>query len=56
MGHASRPPAGEPGDSTVDIHDEKRGNATRALTSDPDARPFKKAKGREPEPLLSRPW
>jgi len=44
------------GDSTIDIHDEKRGNAIRASTSDPDARPFKKAKGREPEPLLSRPW
>lgn len=39
------PPAG--GNPTVDFHGERRTNATHRSTTDPDARLYKKARGRE---------
>jgi transposase len=40
------PPTGG-SNPTVDFHRERRGNATHASTTDPDARLYKKAQGRE---------
>jgi transposase len=40
-----RPPPDDPGNPTVDFHGEKRGNATHASTTDPEARLAKKGKG-----------
>jgi transposase len=37
----------DPGNPTVDFHGEKRSNATHRSTTDPDARLFKKGKGKE---------
>lgn len=41
------PPPDDPGNPTVDFHGEKRSNATHQSTTDPEARLFKKGKGRE---------
>jgi transposase len=41
------PPPDDPGNPTVDFHGEKRSNATHRSTTDPDAKLFKKGKGRE---------
>jgi transposase len=41
------PPSDDPGNPTVDFHGEKRSNATHQSTTDPEARLFKKGKGRE---------
>lgn len=41
------PPPDDPGNPTVDFHREKRSNATHQSTTDPEARLFKKGKGRE---------
>ena len=40
-------PPDDPGNPTVDFHGEKRSNATHQSTTDPEARLFKKGKGRE---------
>ena len=40
-------PPDDPGNPTVDFHGEKRSNATHESTTDPEARLFKKSKGRE---------
>jgi hypothetical protein len=40
-------PPDDPGNPSVDFHGERRTNATHASTTDPDARPDKKAKGPE---------
>jgi transposase len=37
----------DPGNPSVDFHGEKRSNATHQSTTDPEARLFKKAKGKE---------
>ena len=39
-------PPEDPGNPTVDFHGEKRSNATHQSTTDPDARLYKKGKGR----------
>ena len=44
---APPPPPDDPGNPTVDFHGERRSNLTRVSTTDPDARLFRKAKGRE---------
>lgn len=41
------PPPDDLGNPTVDFHGEKRSNATHQSTTDPEARLFKKGKGRE---------
>ena len=41
------PPPDDPGNPTVDFHGEKRLNATHQSTTDPEAKLFKKGKGRE---------
>lgn len=41
------PPAGAGGNPTVNFHGQRRRNATHASTTDPDARLYKKAQGRE---------
>jgi transposase len=41
------PPPDDPGNPTVDFHGEKRSNATHESTTDPEARLFKKGRGRE---------
>lgn len=41
------PPPDDPGNPSVDFHGEKRTNATHRSTTDPEARLFKKGKGRE---------
>jgi transposase len=41
------PPAGAGGNPTVNFHGERRTNATHQSTTDPDARLYKKARGRE---------
>jgi transposase len=41
------PPPDDPGNPMVDFHGEKRSNATHRSTTDPEARLFKKGKGRE---------
>jgi transposase len=38
---------GDPGNPSVDFHGEKRSNATHQSTTDPEARLFKKGKGKE---------
>lgn len=40
-------PPDDPGNPTVYFHEEKRSNATHQSTTDPEARLFKKGKGRE---------
>ena len=40
-------PPDNPGNPTVNFHDERRSNATHESTTDPDSRLFKKAKGHE---------
>lgn len=40
-------PPDDPGNPTVDFHGEKRSNATHESTTDPEAKLFKKGKGRE---------
>jgi transposase len=40
-------PPDDPGNPTVDFHGEKRSNATHQSTTDPEAKLFKKGKGRE---------
>jgi transposase len=42
-----RPPPDDPGNPTVDFHNEKRSNATHESTTDPDSRLAKKSKGKE---------
>ena len=44
---ASPPDDGDPGNPSVDFHGEKRSNATHQSITDPDARLFKKGKGKE---------
>lgn len=44
---AGDPPPEDPGNPTVDFHGEKRSNATHQSTTDPEAKLFKKGKGRE---------
>jgi transposase len=44
---ASAPPPDDPGNPSVNFRGEKRTNATHASTTDPDARLYKKAKGKE---------
>lgn len=44
---ADSPPPDDPGNPTVDFHREKRSNATHQSTTDPEAKLFKKGKGRE---------
>ena len=41
------PPSGSGGNPTVNFHRQRRTNATHASTTDPDARLYKKARGRE---------
>lgn len=41
------PPAGAGGNPTVNFHGQRRSNATHQSTTDPDARLYKKARGRE---------
>jgi transposase len=41
------PPAGGGGNPTVNFHGQRRSNATHESTTDPDARLYKKARGRE---------
>lgn len=41
------PPVGGGGNPTVDFHGQRRTNATHGSTTDPDARLYKKARGRE---------
>jgi transposase len=41
------PPAGGGGNPTVNFHGQRRSNATHQSTTDPDARLYKKARGRE---------
>lgn len=43
----SDPPPDDPGNPTMDFHGEKRSNATHESTTDPEAKLFKKGKGRE---------
>jgi len=45
-GPADQRPPDDPGNPTVDFHGEKRSNATHQSTTDPDARLYKKGKGR----------
>ena len=40
-----RPPPDDPGNPTVDFHNEKRSNATHQSTTDPESRLAKKSKG-----------
>ena len=41
------PPMGSGGNPTVNFHGQRRTNATHQSTTDPDARLYKKARGRE---------
>jgi transposase len=41
------PPAGAPGNPSIDFRGERRTNATHASTTDPEARLYKKAEGQE---------
>jgi len=41
------PPPDDPGNPTVDFHGERRSNDTHESTTDPDARLYRKGKGRE---------
>jgi transposase len=49
QGSADQPPGpgGDPGNPTVDFHGEKRCNQTHQSTTDPQARLYKKGKGKE---------
>ena len=40
-------PPDDPGNPSVDFHGEKRANATHQSTTDPEARLYKKGKGKE---------
>jgi hypothetical protein len=40
------PDDGDPGNPSVDFHGEKRSNGTHQSTTDPNARLFKKGKGK----------
>ena len=40
-------PPDDPGNPTVDFHGERRSNASHASTTDPDARLYRRSKGRE---------
>lgn len=42
-----QPPPDDPGNPSIDFHGEKRINATHASTTDPDARLYRKGKGKE---------
>ena len=44
---ADQAPPDDPGNPTVDFHGEKRSNATHRSTTDPEARLFRKGKGKE---------
>src|SRR5438132_2193571 len=44
---ASDEPPDDPGNPTVNFHGQKRSNATHQSTTDPDARLFRKGKGKE---------
>jgi len=46
-GGSPPPTDDDPGNPTVDFHREKRSNATHRSTTDPEARLFKKGKGKE---------
>ncbi len=41
------PPPDDPGNPTIDFHGERRSNDTHQSTTDPDARLYRKGKGRE---------
>jgi hypothetical protein len=45
-GQSDQTPPDDPGNPTVDFHGEKRSNTTHQSTTDPDARLYKKGKGR----------
>jgi transposase len=45
--HPTPPSDDDPGNPTVDFHGERRSNATHESTSDPEARLYRKGKGRE---------
>jgi IS5 family transposase len=45
--HPTPPSDDDPGNATVKFHGERRGNATHASTTDPEARLCRKGKGRE---------
>ena len=44
---SAQPPPDDPGNPTVNFHGQKRSNATHQSTTDPDARLFRKSKGKE---------
>ncbi len=44
---ADQPPPDDPGNPTVNFHGQKRSNATHQSTTDPEARLFRKGKGKE---------
>lgn len=46
-GEPPRTTDGDPGNPSVDFHGERRSNATHRSTTDPEARLFKKGKGKE---------
>lgn len=45
----------DPGNPSVDFHGEKRSNATHHSTTDPDARPLRKGKGKEAKLVFMGP-
>src|SRR5258705_9833786 len=47
---AGGPPPDDPGNPTVDFHGERRSNATHGSTTDPHARPARKADGHRAKP------
>ncbi len=46
-GEDKTPPPDDPGNPTVDFHDQKRSNATHESTTDPETRLFRKGAGKE---------
>src|SRR5512143_322229 len=44
---SERPTDGDPGNSTVDFHGEKRSNKTHESTTDPESRLMRKSRGKE---------
>ena len=46
-GTSSSKPPDDPGNPTIDFHGEKRGNATHASTTDPEAKLFRRTRGSE---------
>jgi transposase len=46
-GGETAPPPDDPGNPTVDFHGEKRSNQTHQSTTDPEAKLYRKSKGRE---------